>query len=99
MKIYLDDVREAPEGWERFYKAGEVMEVLVQDPGRITAVSLDNDLGAGEVEGVYVAKLIAALAKAGMLLKIGMIAHTDNPIAKQRMHSWFRVAAAAWRGE
>ena len=95
MRIWLDDVREAPDGWELFEHASDVMEVLMSNPGCVTHISLDNDLGE-LVEGWHVAKLIAALAHSGMLLRIKLYAHTANPIAAKQMQSYFRMARVAW---
>jgi hypothetical protein len=43
MKIFLDDIREAPDGWLRVYWPTEVIELLKS--GGISHVSLDHDLG------------------------------------------------------
>jgi len=43
MKVYLDDERQTPEGWERTYTAGATIELLTT--GRVTELSLDHDLG------------------------------------------------------
>jgi hypothetical protein len=43
MKIYLDDVRETPEGWYRCFWPEEVIAILKS--GTVTEVSLDHDLG------------------------------------------------------
>lgn len=43
MKVYLDDVRETPEGWERVYWPDEAIELL--KTGAVTEISLDHDLG------------------------------------------------------
>jgi len=43
MKIYLDDEREAPEGWLRVRWPEEVIDLL--RGGNVTEVSLDHDLG------------------------------------------------------
>ena len=45
MKIYLDDEREAPEGWTRTYRVGQTLELLVENEGAVTHLSLDHDLG------------------------------------------------------
>jgi len=42
MKLYLDDVRDTPEGWERSYTAAECIERLAM--GGVTVLSLDHDL-------------------------------------------------------
>ncbi len=43
MKVYLDDVREAPPGWVRAYMPEEAIELLRS--GGVTDLSLDHDLG------------------------------------------------------
>lgn len=51
-KIFLDDERETPVGWRRAYSVEEVIEHL--QTGRVTNLSLDNDLGEGLQEGYKV---------------------------------------------
>ena len=43
MKVFLDDVREAPPGWHRAYWPEEV--VMLLKSGHVTDLSLDHDLG------------------------------------------------------
>jgi hypothetical protein len=43
IKLYLDDVRETPEGWFRVYTIDQVFYWL--QSRRVTHMSLDNDLG------------------------------------------------------
>lgn len=43
IKVWLDDEREAPEGWLRAYWPDEVIRHL--GSGRVTELSLDHDLG------------------------------------------------------
>lgn len=43
MKVYLDDERQTPEGWERVYWPDEVITLL--EKGVVTELSLDHDLG------------------------------------------------------
>ncbi|CAN5205314.1 hypothetical protein BH20ACT13_BH20ACT13_15890 [soil metagenome] len=45
MKIFLDDVREAPAGWIRCRTPDEVIALL--KTGRVSEVSLDHNLGIG----------------------------------------------------
>ncbi|MFW6122293.1 MAG: cyclic-phosphate processing receiver domain-containing protein, partial [Petrotogales bacterium] len=46
MKIFLDDEREAPPGWERVYWPDEAIELI--KTGNVEEVSLDHDLGDDE---------------------------------------------------
>ena len=43
MKLFMDDKRETPEGWERTYTVEETKKVLLTR--QVTHLSLDNDLG------------------------------------------------------
>jgi len=43
MKVYLDDERQTPEGWERVYWPDEAIALL--KTGKVTEISLDHDLG------------------------------------------------------
>lgn len=43
MKVYLDDLRIAPDGWVRAYWPEEVIELL--KTGQVDEISLDHDLG------------------------------------------------------
>lgn len=43
MKVYMDDARQTPDGWVRTYTVEETIAVL--KTRKVTALSLDNDLG------------------------------------------------------
>ncbi len=43
IKVYLDDERETPEGWERVFWPEEAIELLKK--GIVEEISLDHDLG------------------------------------------------------
>lgn len=49
MKVYLDDVRETPNGWHRTYTAEETIDVL--KTGQVTHLSLDHDLTPAHYNG------------------------------------------------
>lgn len=46
MKVYLDDVRPAPDGWHRVFWPDEAIELL--KTGNVEMISLDHDLGDDE---------------------------------------------------
>ena len=46
MKVFLDDERKTPEGWERTYTPQETINWL--KTGTVTHLSLDHDLGDDE---------------------------------------------------
>ena len=43
MKVFLDDERQAPEGWRRVHWPQEAINLL--ETGQVTEISLDPDLG------------------------------------------------------
>lgn len=49
MKVWLDDLRRAPDGWTRAYNARQVISMLMG--GSVTHLSLDHDLGNPEIVG------------------------------------------------
>jgi hypothetical protein len=46
MKVYLDDERQAPDGWVRVFWPDEVIALL--QTGAVRELSLDHDLGDDE---------------------------------------------------
>lgn len=54
MKIYLDDERNSPEGWVRTYTVEETISLIENNLGKVTHVSLDNDLGEDLLQGYKV---------------------------------------------
>ena len=94
MKLWLDDVREAPEGWVRQPSVPAAIHALLGFD--CDEVSLDNDLGAGEPEGYIVAEFIAFAARHKLLPRMKLTAHTANLVAKDRMEAAFAEADAFW---
>lgn len=61
MKVFLDDVRDTPEGWVRTYTVQETIDLLKTK--KVTHLSLDNDLGipGSENEGFQVIRYLEDL--------------------------------------
>jgi hypothetical protein len=89
MRVWLDDLRPMPEGYDTHVKtAWEAIELL--KTGKVTAISLDNDLGDDERfgQGYDVAKwLEEAYLTGGMTEIIPIFLHTANPVARAKMHT------------
>jgi hypothetical protein len=87
IKIWLDDERPMPGNYNTHVKTAlEAIELLKQ--GRVTAISLDHDLGEPEAGSGYdVAKWIEEQAfhqkeqSPNLIVSI----HTDNPVGRQNM--------------
>lgn len=90
MKIFLDDVRSPPdETWTLFKKAEDVLEVIATEWEQIEAISFDNDLGVGNMEGYRVLDVIEALVHDEAAIHIPhlpkLYIHSANPVARARM--------------
>lgn len=100
MKLWLDDVRnpQAYKGWENAVwvkTPEEAIEYL--ETGRITHLSLDNDLGLpddehGPRDGYRIAKwLEARMAEDPDFVPPDVLnAHTANPVNRPKMEAAFR---------
>jgi len=78
VKIYLDDLREAPEGWIRVHTYEEAVAAL--KTGKVEQISLDNDLGT-ELEGYDVAKWIEQQTFDSNFRPPKIWIHSANPVA------------------
>jgi hypothetical protein len=84
MKIWLDDVREAPPGWTRAYWPDEVIAHLVR--GEVTDLSLDHDLGDDRRgTGYDVIRWIEEAVAACKFVPPRIAVHSANPIGRERM--------------
>ncbi len=96
MKIFLDDVRDTPEGYVRCYWPEEVIELLKTHP--VSELSLDHDLGDDEKgTGYDVLKWIEEEVYTNNFNPPKVIkVHSANPIAKQRMLSAIASIYSYW---
>lgn len=94
MRVYLDDKRVTPEGFDRrVYTAEEAIELIEQ--GQVTHFSFDNDLGT-KLEGYDVAKRIELLASTGVIPKMTWEVHSANAPAKKNIIMAMRKAEQFW---
>lgn len=87
MRVFLDDLREAPAGWIRCRTPAEVIALL--ETGDVEELSLDHDLGLidGEREatGYDVLTWIERQVATAGFKPPRMHVHSANPIAHKRM--------------
>lgn len=84
MKLYLDDERETPDGWDRAYTVHEVITKL--EAGGVTMLSLDNDLGSGQPEGYEaICWIEKKVFTDPSYVPPTILIHTANRAAKDRM--------------
>lgn len=86
MKVYLDDERDTPEGWERVYWPDEAIALL--EKGIVTEISLDHDLGDDERGTGY--DVVLWLEEAVVVNNFSppkMKVHSANSSARQKMEA------------
>lgn len=91
MKLWLDDVRPAPDGWIHVLTAEEAIARFAT--GEVVAASLDHDLGPSDAGTGYdvlawIESAMAVHAWYGPLPRLHV--HSANPVGRARM-----VAAVA----
>jgi len=92
VKLWLDDVRDAPEGWVRCYWPDEVLEFIRE--GGVIEVSLDHDLGDApqgyceqERTGMQVLRTLEVMQNENPELILPEIhVHSANVVAAKRMN-------------
>ena len=86
VRVWLDDVRQAPPGWVRTFAPEQVIALLRS--GRMAELSLDHDLGlepgrTGYAVLVWLESEVAAGRWPGPLPEISV--HSANPVGRRRM--------------
>ena len=85
MKIWLDDIRQAPPGdWVRCFKARGAMVFLLDNGNPVTELSVDHDLGLGEPSGM---DLLYAMARLGVRVP-KITVHSANPAGRDNMEAF-----------
>jgi hypothetical protein len=103
MKIWLDDKREMPEGYDVWAKNAYFAIGLILG-GRVTHVSFDHDLGLFGKDtsldpnntGYYVAKTIKKLAARNEIDPITWEIHTSNPVGRKNIRQAMMSAKRFW---
>ena len=88
MKLWVDDLRSAPDGWQLATTASEAIALLRQ--GKIQQLSLDHDLGEPESvvgSGYQVAIWLEEQAYTGnwAVIPDRISIHSANPVGRQNM--------------
>lgn len=88
MKIWLDDIREAPNGYNRTLSVNETKQLILdcEDSGMIIdELHLDHDLGDYAYDGGDAIELVKWLAETERYYKIKI--HSMNIVGKQNMQA------------
>jgi hypothetical protein len=88
MKVFLDDVRSAPDGWVLVRTVKDAINAL--KTGRVLEISLDHDLGTAYSSGYDVLNWIEHEVAKGWAHPPLIHIHTMNPVARTRMEAAVR---------
>jgi len=89
MRVYLDDVRSAPEGWIRVRRPQNAIRLL--ETGLVTHISVDHDLGNDRESGYTVLCWIEEKVMTAEFKPPQITVHTANPAAAPKMHACVRA--------
>ena len=95
MKIWLDDLREAPQGFLLCKSVNEAKRAIISAEERgenIELIDCDHDLGDYFLDGGDGIKLLDWLAERGTFYPISL--HTMNPVGRDNM---LRTINAYWK--
>ena len=86
MKLYVDDIRIAPEGWVQAWNAREAINILRDN--KVTELSLDHDLGdPGEDTGYDIMGWIEMHVYYNNMKLPNIKFHTANPVGRKNMEA------------
>lgn len=94
MKIWLDDLRPAPQGYESVKSVNEAISLILEaEKGRetIEVIDLDHDLGDYYPDGGDAIKLLDWLTERETFYPLEI--HTANPVGRANME---RMIARYW---
>lgn len=97
LRIWLDDKRPMPDGYDMKVDNEFLLEVLISD-GKVNYISFDHDLGEDNGSGYGVACFIEKLAASGMSNPITWTIHSDNPVGRANIERAMRSAERFWYG-
>lgn len=96
MRIWLDDERPMPPGYDVHVKNSNYMYTLI-DMGLVTSISFDHDLGSGFPTGNDIAKYIEELCAKGKLVRwIRYSIHSCNPVGRVNILNTMQNANKLW---
>ncbi len=83
VKIWLDDIRPAPEGWIHAKSVLEAIKLFKEHYPDISDMSLDHDLG-DDMDGI---KLVLWMAENGLWPRQKPRVHSMNPVGRTNMEA------------
>lgn len=87
MKIFLDDLRPAPEGWAAA-RDFQTFQSLVNSGQPIEAISFDHDLGDSNPDGYAAVKWLAGEHPELFEPSITLTSHSANPVGRDNIEAY-----------
>jgi hypothetical protein len=94
MKLWLDDVRPMPEGYDRHARTADEAIALLET-GDVSHISFDHDLGT-EKDGNDVAIAIEKMAHDGIVVEMEWTIHSANPVGRKEIEMTMKSAQRWW---
>lgn len=89
MKLWIDDIRPAPDGWHQCYSVNEAKEFIVNNYDNLEIVDLDHDSGDYYNAGGDYIKILDWLenyeAETDKKVKFSFHIHSMNPVGRKNM--------------
>ena len=82
-RLWIDDVREAPEGWLHAHSTFEAIDILKNND--VKYISLDHDAGDFEPDGGDFINVLDWIEQAGGGEKYIFTIHSMNPVGRSNM--------------
>lgn len=83
MKLWLDDLRPAPEGWKWARTIGQAIGIAYFESGIFEECSLDHDLGNGDdLDGI---RFVDWMAENNVWPTKRPVVHSMNPVGRKRI--------------
>ena len=96
MRIWLDDIREMPDGYDIWCKTAiDAMGLITK--GYVKFISFDHDLGEDLLNGYDVAITIELFAHYKLIDPIEWDVHSANPVGRRQIELTMIQAEKFWR--
>ena len=94
MRVWLDDIRPMPKGYDTWCKTYEsAIECLTHSV--VSHIAFDHDLGKGKT-GYDVSRFIEELAYLNLIKPMTWSIHTNNPVGRKYIEMAMRNADRYW---
>lgn len=95
LRIWLDDVRPMPKGFDIWCKTADDCLYFVRHDN-VEHISFDHDLGQSDGSGYFVASVIDGMAYSKEVNQISWDIHSANPVGRKNIEAAMKSAERFW---